>query len=39
LMHTEFERYNSVTVADIQQQCNEIFKESNCNTLWYLAKN
>jgi predicted Zn-dependent peptidase len=39
LMHTEFERYNSVSVADIQQQCNEIFKESNCNTLWYLAKN
>ncbi len=39
LMHTELERYNQVTVDDIQQQCNEIFKETNCNTLWYLAKN
>lgn len=39
LMHTEFERYNRVTVADIQKECNEIFKEENCNTLWYLAKN
>ena len=39
LMHTEFERYNQVTVADIQKECKEIFTESNCNTLWYLAKN
>ena len=39
LMHTEFERYNRVTAADIQQECNEIFREENCNTLWYLAKN
>ncbi|HVG16503.1 MAG TPA: pitrilysin family protein, partial [Chitinophagaceae bacterium] len=39
LMHTEFERYNRVTAADIQKECNEIFREENCNTLWYLAKN
>jgi predicted Zn-dependent peptidase len=39
LMHTEFERYNRVSVADIQKECNEIFREENCNTLWYLAKN
>lgn len=39
LMNTELDRYNNVTVEDIQKECNEIFKESNSNTLWYLSKN
>jgi predicted Zn-dependent peptidase len=39
LMNTELDRYNKVTVADVQQLCNEIFREENCSTLWYLSKN
>lgn len=38
LMNTELDRYNSVTVDEIQQLSNEIFREENCNTLWYLSK-
>lgn len=39
LMNTELDRYNSVTVADIQQESNKIFREENSSTLWYLSKN
>ncbi len=39
LMNTELDRYHSVTVQDIQEQSNVIFREGNCNTLWYMAKN
>lgn len=39
LMHTELERYQQVTVENILEQSNQIFNESNCSTLWYLAKN
>jgi predicted Zn-dependent peptidase len=39
LMNTELDRYNRVTVQDIQEQSNVIFREGNCNTLWYMAKN
>lgn len=39
LMNTELDRYNKVTVEDIQEECNTIFQESNSNTLWYMAKN
>jgi zinc protease len=39
LMNTELGRYHSVTVQDIQEQSNVIFREGNCNTLWYMAKN
>ncbi|MCW3074981.1 MAG: peptidase [Flaviaesturariibacter sp.] len=39
LMNSELDRYNKVTVEDIRQECKEIFKETNSNTLWYLSKN
>jgi len=39
LMNTELDRYNSVTVSDIQQESNKIFREENSSTLWYLSKN
>ena len=39
LMNSELDRYNSVTVSDIQQESNKIFKEENSSTLWYLSKN
>ena len=39
LMNTELDKYNSVTVEDIQSESNRIFRDENSNTLWYLAKN
>ena len=39
LMNTELNRYHQVTAAEIQAECNNIFKETNCSTLYYLAKN
>jgi len=39
LMNTELDRYNKVTVQDIQQESQKIFREENSNTLWYLSKN
>ena len=39
LMNTELERYQEVTVRDIQEESNRIFREGNSSTLWYLAKN
>src|SRR4029079_12516589 len=39
LMNTELDRYNKVTVEEVQQLSNEIFTEDNSSTLWYLAKN
>ena len=39
LMNTELNRYHQVTAAQIQAECNAIFKETNCSTLYYLAKN
>lgn len=39
LMHTELSRYNKITVADILEESNNILKETNCSTLWYLSKN
>ncbi len=39
LMHTELSRYDKITVADILEESNTIFKETNCSTLWYLSKN
>lgn len=38
LMNTELDRYNKVTVEDVQQLSNEIFREENSSTLWYLSK-
>lgn len=39
LMNTELNRYNKVTVEDFQQVSNEIFRDENSSTLWYLSKN
>jgi zinc protease len=39
LMNTELDRYNKVTVDDVQQLSNEIFTEANSSALWYLSKN
>ncbi len=39
LMNTELSRYHKVTAEDIQQETNQIFKETNCSTLWYLSNN
>lgn len=39
LMNTELDRYNKVTVEDVQQLSNEIFKEENSSTILYLSKN
>jgi zinc protease len=39
LMNSELDRYNKVTVADIREECNKIFREENSNTLWYLSNN
>jgi predicted Zn-dependent peptidase len=39
LMNSELDRYNKVTVEDVQQLSNEIFTEENSSTLWYLSKN
>jgi zinc protease len=39
LMDTELERYHKVTVDDVQRLSNEIFREENSSTLWYLSKN
>jgi zinc protease len=39
LMNTELDRYNKVTVEDVQQLSNEIFTEENSSTLWYMSKN
>lgn len=39
LMNTELDRYNKVTVEDIQEDSRKIFREENSNTLWYKARN
>jgi zinc protease len=39
LMNTELDRYNKVTVDEVQQLSREIFRDENCSTLWYLSKN
>jgi zinc protease len=38
-MNTEWEKYNAVTIENIKTVANTIFKQSNGNTLWYMAKN
>ncbi|HEY0066978.1 MAG TPA: pitrilysin family protein [Flavisolibacter sp.] len=39
LMNSELDRYNAVTANDIHSEANQIFREENSNTLWYLSKN
>jgi zinc protease len=38
LINTEVERYREVTASDITARANEIFRETNCSTLYYLSK-
>lgn len=38
LINTEVERYRQVTASDITSRANEIFRETNCSTLYYLSK-
>jgi predicted Zn-dependent peptidase len=39
LMNTELDRYNKVSVEDIQSLSREIFREENSSTLYYRSKN
>jgi zinc protease len=39
LINSELERYNKVTIEDIMQESNKIFREENSSTIWYMAKN
>jgi zinc protease len=39
LMNTELDRYNKVTVDEIQELSRNIFREENSSTLWYLSRN
>ena len=38
LINQEIEKYSYVTAEKIKAQANEILNESNCSTLYYLAK-
>jgi len=37
LMNSELERYNQVSIDDVQEQSRQIFREENSSTLWYLS--
>ena len=39
LMNKELQRYQEVTMAEIQEECARIFSENNCNTLYYYSNN
>ncbi len=38
IMNTELQRYQDITVADVQQYCKEVFREDNSSTLFYYSK-
>lgn len=38
MMNTELARYHQVTASDILNHANEIFREENSHTLYYLSK-
>ena len=38
-MNFELEKYGSVTTEDILQECLSIFRNNNCNTIYYLSDN
>ncbi len=38
LMNSELDRYNKVTVDDVYEQSNRIFREENSSTLYYCSK-
>ncbi|MEY2596350.1 MAG: hypothetical protein RI965_1622 [Bacteroidota bacterium] len=37
LMNNEFQRYQQVTTSDLQRVAKEVLRESNSNTIWYMA--
>jgi predicted Zn-dependent peptidase len=37
LMNTELESYQAVTREEIMEECNRIFTETNCSTLYYRS--
>ncbi len=39
LMNRELERYQAVTATDIRKECQTIFSENNCSTLYYMSNN
>jgi len=39
LMNTELGKYQNVTIQDIRNLSNEIFREENSNTLYYYSEN
>ncbi|MFH1322193.1 MAG: pitrilysin family protein [Bacteroidota bacterium] len=38
MINDETAKYRAVTTEQIQQQANEIFRDTNCSTLYYLSK-
>ena len=38
LINSETEKYNSVSLQDIKNQANKVFRKENCSTLYYKAK-
>jgi len=38
LINTEVERYRQVTASEIVSRASEIFRDTNCSTLYYLSK-
>lgn len=39
MMNTEFSKYEAITVTDIKEAAQQIFREENSSTLYYYAKN
>ena len=39
MMNTELEKYDAITVADIKEAAQKIFREENSSTLYYYARN
>ena len=37
LMNEEFKKYQDVTTADLQRMANDVLKDTNSNTIWYMA--
>ena len=37
LMNTELDKYKSVTREEILEECEKIFEDTNCNTLYYRS--
>jgi predicted Zn-dependent peptidase len=37
LMNEEFKKYQNVTTADLQRIANDVLKDTNSNTIWYMA--